>query len=169
MKRHAKTLYGLCLLALLVLLGGQWLGHAQPAPQSDGDALPAAGAVLQEDLPEDSSYTAKEDVALYLHRYGHLPGNFITKAEARKLGWQGGGLEDYAPGMCIGGDVFSNHEELLPEAEGRIYYECDIDTLGADSRGAKRIVYSSDGLVYYTNDHYESFTLMYGEEAPQAP
>ena len=107
------------------------------------------------------SYTTKEDVALYLHVYHQLPENFITKNEARDLGWEGGGLEDYAPGMCIGGDRFGNYEGLLPDAEGRTWTECDIDTLGKNSRGAKRIVFSNDGLIYYTDDHYESFELLY--------
>ena len=101
-----------------------------------------------------------------LYLYGELPGNFITKAEARELGWDGGGLEDVAPGKCIGGDYFGNYEGLLPAADGRTYFECDINTLGANSRGPERIVYSSDGLVYYTADHYESFTLLYGEATP---
>lgn len=114
-------------------------------------------------LDEDGSYTTKEDVALYIHLYGRLPSNFITKSQARKLGWKSGGLERYAPGKCIGGDTFQNREGLLPKASGRTYKECDIDTLGASSRGAKRIVFSNDGLIYYTDDHYESFTLLYGE------
>ncbi len=115
-------------------------------------------------LDADGSYTSKEDVAKYLYLYKRLPKNFITKAEARELGWSGGGLERYAPGKCIGGDVFSNREGNLPKKPGRNYYECDIDTLGKESRGAKRIVYSNDGLVYYTDDHYDTFTLMYGVE-----
>lgn len=123
---------------------------------------------MEETLPalpdEDGSYTTKEDVALYLHTYGHLPYNFMTKAEARELGWEGGSLEPYAKGMCIGGDRFGNYEGLLPEKDGRSYTECDIDTLGQDSRGARRIVFSNDGLIYYTDDHYESFELLYGEE-----
>lgn len=115
----------------------------------------------EEYLDPDGSYTTKEDVALYLHIYGELPSNFMTKDEARALGWSGGGLEDYAPGMCIGGDRFGNYEGLLPDGS---YHECDIDTLGASRRGAKRIIYSTDGRIYYTDDHYESFTLLYGEE-----
>ena len=115
-------------------------------------------------IDEDGSYTSKEDVALYIHTYGHLPGNFITKKEAQALGWSGGSLEPYAPGKCIGGSHFGNYEGLLPEADGRSYTECDIDTLGANSRGAKRIVFSNDGLIYYTGDHYASFELLYGEE-----
>ena len=113
-------------------------------------------------IDESGSYTTKEDVALYIHTYGKLPQNFITKNEARKLGWEGGSLEPYAPGKCIGGDRFGNYEGLLPT--DRKYTECDIDTLGAKSRGAKRLVFSDDGLIYYTDDHYESFTLLYGEE-----
>ena len=113
---------------------------------------------------EGGSYTAKEDVAAYIHAYHHLPPNFITKSQAQKLGWEGGSLEPYAPGKSIGGGRFGNYEGRLPEKPGRIYRECDIDTAGKKSRGAKRIVYSDDGLIYYTEDHYETFTLLYGEE-----
>ena len=115
-------------------------------------------------IDEDGIYTSCDDVALYIHTYGHLPSNFMTKSEARELGWEGGSLEPYAPGMCIGGDFFGNYEGLLPEADGREYRECDVDTLEASSRGAHRIIYSNDGLIYCTEDHYESFTLLYGEE-----
>ena len=118
--------------------------------QEDGTALISA----------DGVYTSKEDVALYIYTYGCLPDNFMTKNEAKALGWEGGSLEPYAPGMCIGGDHFGNYEGLLPV--DRDYTECDIDTLGKDSRGAKRIVFSED-LIYYTEAHYESFELLYGE------
>lgn len=119
----------------------------------------------QEQLPaidENGSYTSKDDVALYIHTYGHLPNNFITKNEARELGWEGGSVEDYAPGCSIGGDRFGNYEGILPE--GKKYTECDIDTLGRSSRGSRRIVFSNDGCIYYTDDHYETFELLYGEE-----
>ena len=115
-------------------------------------------------IDEDGAYTTKEDVARYIHTYGHLPQNFISKKEAQNLGWEGGSLEPYAPGKCIGGSHFGNYEGILPEKDGRSYTECDIDTLGADKRGAKRIVFSNDGLIYYTEDHYETFELLYGEE-----
>ena len=115
-------------------------------------------------IDEDGEYTSKEDVALYIHTYGKLPKNFIKKSEAKNLGWEGGSLEPYAPGRSIGGDRFGNYAGLLPEAEGRRYTECDIDTMGKSSRGAKRIVFSNDGLIYYTGDHYKSFELLYGEE-----
>ena len=112
-------------------------------------------------ITADGIYTSKEDVAQYIHTYGCLPRNFMTKDEARELGWEGGSLEEFAPGMCIGGDRFGNYEGLLPE--DRNYTECDIDTLGESSRGAKRIVFSNDGLIYYTEDHYDTFELLYGE------
>ena len=82
----------------------------------------------------------------------------MTKDEARAAGWSGGSLEKYLPGMCIGGDRFGNREGLLPEKTGRTYTECDINTLGADSRGAERLIFSNDGLYFYTSDHYASFT-----------
>ena len=50
----------------------------------------------------------------------------------------------------------------MPEKSGRQYFECDIGTLRKDSRGARRIVYSNDGLIFYTDDHYGSFQLLYG-------
>lgn len=115
-------------------------------------------------LDENGSYDSAEDVANYLRTYGELPDNYITKDEAEELGWNGGSVEDYAPGMCIGGDAFGNWEGLLPEEKGRIWTECDIDTLGEDSRGAKRLVFSNDGLIYYTDDHYESFEQIYPEK-----
>lgn len=128
-------------------------------------------AETDESLPEESSisedgtYTTKEEVSEYINLYGHLPSNFITKKEAKNLGWVSseGNLNEVAPGMSIGGDYFGNYEGLLPEAEDRDYYECDIDFDGT-YRNEKRIVFSNDGLVYYTEDHYESFELLYGEE-----
>ncbi|MBS6845551.1 MAG: ribonuclease [Firmicutes bacterium] len=140
----------------------------EPAQASDQETAaeePAEAAAETPAIDEDGVYTTKDDVALYLHTYGHLPSNFITKKEAEKLGWSGGSLEPYAPGKCIGGSHFGNYEGILPEKDGRSYTECDIDTLGAGSRGAKRIVFSNDGLIYYTEDHYETFELLYGEES----
>ena len=136
---------------------------AQNAPSEDADTLSDDDASAPQ-IDEDGTYTTKDDVALYIHSYGHLPPNFVTKDEARAAGWSGGSLEKYLPGMCIGGDLFGNREGLLPDAPGRSWTECDVNTLGASSRGAERIVFSNDGLVYYTGDHYASFELLYGEE-----
>ena len=153
----------------LVLLDGEALTHApdttaNAAENAEQTAEPTIAPEATAAIDEAGTYTGKEDVSLYLFTYGRLPQNFITKSAARALGWNGGGLDDYADGKCIGGDRFGNYEGLLPDAPGREYHECDIDTLHAASRGAKRIVYSNDGLIYYTEDHYESFILLYGEE-----
>ena len=141
-------------------------GEFAPAGETAAaDENTAESAQTEPPAPDEhGSYTTRDDVALYIHIYGKLPENFITKKQAQELGWNGGSLEPYAEGRCIGGSRFGNYEGLLPEKDGRVYTECDIDTLGADSRGAKRIVFSNDGLIYYTDDHYKSFTLLYGEE-----
>ena len=146
---------------LLLLPEDEATGETDPAaaPAPAEDPAPTADAAPD----EDGSYTTKEDVLAYLIAYGHLPPNFITKNEARAAGWEGGSLERYCPGKCIGGDRFGNREGLLPSAKGRVWTECDINTLGKKSRGAERMVFSNDGLIYYTGDHYESFELLYGE------
>lgn len=138
-------------------LDGDALASEIASEAADVEAAEAEQAAPE--IAEDGSYTSKDDVALYIHTYGKLPSNFITKDEAKKLGWTGGGLDEFAEGKCIGGDKFGNNEGKLPD--GKKYKECDIDTLGADSRGAKRIVYSDDGSVYYTDDHYENFEQVY--------
>jgi len=110
-------------------------------------------------------YDTPEEVAEYRYLYDELPPNFITKDEARDLGWDNsrGNLWDVAPGMSIGGDYFGNYEGQLPEEKGRRWTECDVNYDGG-YRGPERIVFSNDGLIYYTADHYEHFTLLYGEE-----
>jgi len=140
---------------------------AAPQPTAEPTAEPKRTEAPQQTkapIDEDGRYFSKEEVALYIHIYGKLPANFITKDEARDLGWDGGSVEKYAPGCAIGGDKFGNREGLLPKAKGRQYYECDIDTNGYHSRGSRRIVFSNDGLIYYTHDHYENFELLYEEE-----
>ena len=124
-------------------------------PQTD------APAALSEDVPtEDGSYTDVEDVAYYLHTYGHLPDNYITKAEAEDAGWvsTGGNLWDVAYGASIGGDRYWNSGGQLPKGEK--YYEADVNYDGG-YRGSERIVYTDDGSIWYTTDHYESFEQLY--------
>ena len=116
----------------------------QPTPPEIITPEPVTAQPL---LEPGGSYTSRDDVALYIHTYGMLPENFITKKDAQALGWSGGSLEPYA-----------NYEELLPDAD---YHECDIDTLGKKSRGAKRLVFDAAGNIYYTDDHYASFTKLY--------
>ncbi len=110
---------------------------------------------------EGEFYYTKEDVALYIHLYGRLPRNYVTKAQAKSE--FGSNYKAMQQGYRIGGDSFQNREGLLPKKQGRVYFESDIVAEGVTSRGAYRIVFSNDGLVYYTHDHYASFELLYGE------
>lgn len=117
---------------------------------------------IEEKLDEDGIYSNPKEVAEYIHLYSKLPPNFITKKEAMALGWDNekGNLWDVTDKMSIGGDSFGNREGLLPKTEGRKYYECDVNYEGG-YRGPERIVYSNDGLIYYTKDHYKSFEKLY--------
>ena len=136
----------------------------ETVPPETRTPAPAATEPSAPSVSEDGWYSSKEEVALYLHLYGHLPDNYVTKQEAEALGWTGGSVERYTgEGTAIGGSRFGNYEGLLPKAKGRTYTECDIGTVGSSSRGAKRLVFSNDGLIYYTEDHYQSFELLYGE------
>lgn len=131
------------------------------AADTDGSGYDAAMSSTDADsggVVYGENYSSRDEVAAYISTYGELPFNYITKNEAKALGWK----DEYdtvaqaAPGMSIGGDKFGNYEGLLPEKDGRQYYECDIDYTSGN-RNAKRIIYSNDGLVFYTDDHYESF------------
>ena len=182
MNQKRKALLALFLLAAVLFTGCS--GVVAPLSESPSESYPAEEPVSIEttspeeavsdetDPPEEAEaisesgeYTSKEEVAAYLHEFGHLPPNYITKKEAQDLGWvsKEGNLSQVAPGKSIGGDRFGNYEGLLPEAPGRRYTECDIDFDGT-YRNSKRIVFSNDGLIFYTEDHYESFELLYGEE-----
>ena len=110
-------------------------------------------------VTRDGWYSTMEEVAVYLATYEELPDNFLTKNEAEKKGWDNrkGNLDKVAPGSSIGGNRFGNYEGILPDAKNRKWTECDINYEGG-FRGGERICFSSDGLIYYTDDHYESFT-----------
>lgn len=180
MKKLLKILIPLMLVLILALAGcgGKKENPETKAAPDQTTAQQEVETVTEEEttteeetdappaqIDEDGEYSSKDEVAEYIATYGKLPKNYITKKEAQELGWDNrkGNLWDVAPGMSIGGDKFGNYEGLLPKANGRKYYECDIDYDGG-YRNEKRIIYSNDGLVYYTDDHYESFELLYGDE-----
>lgn len=156
--RHLLGAMLSCILALLLALG-TWACSTPSAAPQDAQATSSAGTVQVE---HGSSYTSKKEVAAYLHEYGELPPNFISKTKAKKAGWvpSEGNLEEVCPGMSIGGSVFYNDDGKLPDAEGRTWHECDIDYDGG-MRGPERIVWSTGGLIYYTPDHYETFEQLY--------
>lgn len=156
MKKLLQNKYLFVLLFALLTVGLLFTG----CTASD---LPDNGAASTDaTIAEDGTYIAPQEVADYLHEYGHLPDNFITKKEAQALGWDNkkGNLDEVAPGMSIGGDYFGNREGLLPKADKRKYYECDVNYTGG-YRNGERIVYSNDGLIFYSADHYSNFEQLY--------
>lgn len=162
MKNIKKTLAGLIVAALLVV---GWATGILPGEEVQGTdfSVTTVTQITQEEAA--ASITEPQAIADYIFQHGCLPDNFITKAEAEALGWDKSTnyVGDVAPGKSIGGDRFGNYEGLLPKASGRTYYEADCYYTGAERNGC-RIVYSNDGLVYYTDDHYESFTQMFPSE-----
>ena len=158
-----KKRFGIKLVALLLvaaaLLG--CLTTAFAAYKKQSAAKTETLVVYAADYPveEDGWYSTMEEVAVYLTLYEKLPGNFISKYDAENLGWDNrkGNLDKVAPGCSIGGNRFGNYEGLLPEAKGRKYTECDINYDGG-YRNGERIVFSNDGLIFYTSDHYQTFT-----------
>ena len=154
MRKNNKTRLVSLFLALILILA--FSGCDQ------GSSLVVPTEQSQTAVNETGRYTAPEDVAAYLHTYHQLPVNFITKKKAMALGWasEQGNLWDVTDGLSIGGDIFGNREGLLPKKAGRIWYECDVNYQGG-FRGAERVVYSNDGLIYYTNDHYQTFSRLY--------
>lgn len=134
------------------------VSFATPTPTATATPAP----ILVE---EDGLYTDKEHVAAYLHAFWGLPANYITKEEAKELGWTNkkDNLNDVAPGFTIGGDEFGNREGLLPQTDTRTWYECDVNTENG-KRSSERIVFSSDGLIYFTRDGFKTFELLYEGE-----
>ena len=134
-------------------------------PYDHSDSLPFEpdDSYYETLVQEDGWYDDVETVAAYLIAYEELPDNYLTKKEAEALGWvsKEGNLWDVAEGMSIGGDYFGNYEGLLPQGK---YRECDIDYDGG-YRGEERLIYTTQGdlYIYYTDDHYESFELIYAE------
>ena len=134
---------------------------SRPAGQETGSSAGEVSTEGKDVLTEDGWYYSPEDVSLYLHTYGKLPSNYLTKQEAQQRGWDSsaGNLWSVAEGYCIGGDRFGNYEGKLPKNNGT-YYECDVNYSGG-FRGAERLIFTKDGQIWYTGDHYNTFQKLY--------
>lgn len=184
LQKMAKRLLALLLAALLTVGGLTATAFAEdwrdqlrqafgledeaptPTPKPTQKAKKATPKPTQKSKQrQDGPITDPQGIVNYLAKYGKLPDNFITKKEAKALGWDSSYnyVGDVAPGKSIGGDNFGNYEGSLPTKKGRKWYECDVGYEGR-KRNARRILYSNDGLYYYTEDHYNTFTQMYPEE-----
>jgi ribonuclease len=138
---------------LVVLFAVAWPGPAAAQPASDSQNLAAFAQRIG--LRDANGFV---DAIDSVRQTGHLPEQYVTKAAAQAHGWHGGGLCRAWRGHMIGGDVFENFAGALPAVPGRISREADLDET-CRSRGAKRLIFASDGgLIYVTVDHYRSFT-----------
>ena len=148
------------ILTIIALLTGCSTQQIEEKPLEPEN--PAVETDTEQQIYEDGYYTSPEEVALYIHTYNKLPTNYITKKEATTLGWKSseGNLWEVTDKKSIGGDLFGNREGSLPKKDGRKYFECDVNYEGG-FRGSERMVYSDDGLIYYTSDHYKTFTQLY--------
>ncbi|MEG2677274.1 MAG: ribonuclease domain-containing protein [Oscillospiraceae bacterium] len=174
MNRKLKNLISIAVIAVFLFAGVLYLKEQMHSSEQGGGTSAPSGQDIEqvvdaaEDAPDSAEidklgeYTTKDEVALYIHTYGELPNNFITKKEAEKLGWDSsaGNLDEVAPGKSIGGSRFGNYDKQLPEKKGRSWKECDINYHGG-YRGAERILFSNDGLVFYTDNHYKTFEQLY--------
>src|SRR5947208_14035524 len=133
------------LLALL-LIGGPLHAQQRTDPQALGEFASRVG------LRDVDAFV---DAVQSLRRSGHLPERYVTKAAAQAHGWRGGGLCAVWPDHVIGGDQFRNFGGALPDG-GHVYHEADLDSSCAQ-RGPKRLVFSQDGAIYITVDHYNHF------------
>jgi guanyl-specific ribonuclease Sa len=158
LKNFIKNLSAVLLMMVLILSFGC---------QNNDKTLNKEEPVLRESQNKNISedFNSRDKVALYIYENNELPDYYMTKKEAGTLGWLAseGNLWEVSKGAVIGGDIFYNREGLLPEKKDRIYFEADINYYGG-YRSAERIVFSNDGLIYYTKDHYETFELLYGDE-----
>ena len=119
---------------------------------------------IYEAVEESGLYTTKDSVAAYLCKFDKLPSNYITQNEGKALYESKTGNTfskwNFNPwttlDVMIGGDSFGNKEGLLPKGS---YHEADVD-YSAKNRGTKRLVYEGDCVIYYTADHYKSFSKL---------
>lgn len=134
-----------------------WIGLLLALVVSWGGLKPHLTA--QRGQPADiAQRTEAKTVARALQLQHRLPDLYLTKSEARRQGWNPGkgNLCEVLPGRAIGGDRFSNREKRLPMQAGRQWYEADVN-YDCGHRDADRLLYSSDGLIFLTRDHYRSF------------
>ena len=165
MRRNKIIRLFVILLAAIMLLSSCTASALETAKKKKTTATPVVTETPTA-VPEVTATPGPMDeaqkLADYLFEHGELPENFITKKEAQARGWQDQYryVGDIEPGLCIGGDYFGNYERKLPVVKGRKYYEADCFYQGGP-RNEYRIIYSTDGHVWYTGDHYETFVELF--------
>ena len=163
MKKIKLNKWLMAILAVFLFVSlGTYRSNVIKDISTNNDAIISIENNDADQIKKSTGYSTKDEVAAYLHKFNSLPSNYVTKKEAMEAGWDNskGNLWQVTDKKSIGGDRFGNREGLLPQKKGRKYYECDINYNGG-YRGSERIVYSNDGLVFYSGDHYKTFERLY--------
>ena len=112
-------------------------------------------------MPGGATKDGENGADFWLAHYGKLPDYYISKEELYALGWKGSKtISSKAPGKMVFGGVYNNDDGHLPSALGRIWYEADINYYKG-RRNQHRILFSNDGLIFVTYDHYQTFYEIY--------
>ncbi len=161
MKRKLGSL--LVVVAGLLLALGRWLGPADvvrpPVPPSRAERPPVEPAA-----PAPGPGTGSEKPA----QPGQLAstGDTALDAQVRRvvvaMDATGHPPEGVVQGGRRGGPrgVFDNREGRLPRRGQGYYVESDIWPRGPGGRGSHRLVFGREREVYYTADHYRTFTRL---------
>lgn len=149
----------LCLCIALAAISGIYSFVVKESDSAGSTSISTAAP-----SPASSQYTSRDEVAKFICENGHLPSNYVNKSEGKRLyeaktgntftKWNFNPLTTL--GVMIGGDDFQNREGRLPPGD---YREADVDYF-AENRGTKRLVYTGGCNIYYTSDHYGSFTKL---------
>jgi hypothetical protein len=167
MKNFNKILQWVVLIFAVVWLAYYFTNHrrvydgaatTEKTSQIAPEESPAVSQELGQTNLSIEQLTAEDAVVKYVRENGKLPDYYITKEDARKKGWNAakGNLCDILPGHAIGGDRFGNREKRLPDKKGRQYVEADLN-YKCGNRGADRLIFSNDGLIFVSRDHYNTF------------
>jgi hypothetical protein len=158
MQKNTATIIIILLLAVIAFL--LYNNYSNKRNISSTNSTPATNKTVIDVAPSNSidELTKESVVVTYFKKNGKLPVYYITKRQAREHGWNpaAGNLCEVLPGKAIGGDVFTNREGSLPAKSGRIWYEADLN-YSCMHRNADRLLFSNDGLIFVTNDHYKTF------------
>ena len=103
----------------------------------------------------------------WLTYFNKLPDYYVTEEEAYNIGWiRGKSPAKFIPGKMLTMGIYNNSNGHLPQAAGRIWYEADINYYEG-RRNGHRVLWSNDGLIFVTYDHYATFYEIIGENYGQ--
>ncbi|WP_310526979.1 ribonuclease domain-containing protein [Nocardioides sp.] len=145
-----RSLIGLLIAVITaaVLWWTQGDGNTPGADPSPADTPSAQQTTSQ--TPTAGQSGTDPDSGLPIVRVSDLP---PEAAETLELIDAGGPFPEDRDGV-----TFENREDILPQQAGGYYKEYTVETPGSDDRGARRIVTGANAELYWTDDHYSSFS-----------